>query len=71
MKFQTMWLDRQQGEGDNLMKEKELNMEEKPSAMMKVATFIVDRRNLFFLLFGIAVIFSLIAANWVKVEKDS
>ena len=51
------------------MKEKELNMEEKPSAMMKVATFIVDRRNLFFLLFGIAVIFSLIAANWVKVEN--
>ncbi|MCR5303350.1 MAG: MMPL family transporter, partial [Lachnospiraceae bacterium] len=38
--------------------------------MMKVATFIVDRRNLFFLLFVIAIIFSLIASNWVKVEND-
>ena len=51
------------------MKENELNMEEKPSAMVRVATFIVDRRNLFFLLFGIAIIFCLIAANWVKVEN--
>jgi len=40
------------------------------SAMIKVATFIVDRRNLFFLLFGIAIIFSLIAAGWVKVEDQ-
>ncbi|MCR5279104.1 MAG: MMPL family transporter [Lachnospiraceae bacterium] len=40
------------------------------SAMVKVATFIVDRRNLFFLLFGIAIVFCLIAANWVKVEND-
>ena len=46
------------------------DMEEKPSAMLKVATFIVDRRNLFFLLFGIAIIFCLIAANWVKVENS-
>ena len=46
------------------------NMEEKPSAMLKIATFIVDRRNLFFLLFGIAIIFCLIAANWVKVENS-
>lgn len=37
--------------------------------MLKVATFIVDRRNLFFLLFGIALIFSLISMNWVKVEN--
>ncbi len=40
------------------------------SVMMKVATFIVDRRNLFFLLFGIAIVFSLIASSWVKVEND-
>ncbi len=40
------------------------------SVMMKVATFIVDRRNLFFLIFGIAIIFSLIASKWVKVEND-
>ena len=37
------------------------DMEEKPSVMMKVATFIVDRRNLFFLLFAIAIVFCLIA----------
>ena len=37
--------------------------------MIKVATFIVDRRNLLFLLFGIALIFSLISMNWVKVEN--
>ncbi len=38
--------------------------------MMKVATFIVDRRNLFFLLFGIAMIFCAIAAGMVKVEDS-
>lgn len=38
--------------------------------MVKVATFIVDRRNLFFLLFIIAIIFSVVAMNWVKVEND-
>ncbi len=43
--------------------------EEKPSAMVRVATFIVDRRNLFFLLFGIASVFCLIATRWVKVEN--
>ena len=37
--------------------------------MLKVATFIVDRRNLFFLLFGIALIFSLVSMNWTKVEN--
>lgn len=39
------------------------------SPMLKIATFIVDRRNLFFLLFGIAIVFSLITSNWVKVEN--
>lgn len=38
--------------------------------MIKVATFIVDRRNLLFLLFGIAIIFSVISMNWVKVENS-
>ena len=37
--------------------------------MVKVATFIVDRRNLFFLLFGIALIFSVVSMNWVQVEN--
>jgi predicted RND superfamily exporter protein len=39
------------------------------SFMLKVATFIVDRRNLFFLLFGIALIFSVVSMKWVKVEN--
>ena len=38
--------------------------------MIKLATFIVDRRNLLFLLFGIAIIFSVVAMNWVKVENS-
>ncbi|MBQ2258566.1 MAG: MMPL family transporter [Lachnospiraceae bacterium] len=42
---------------------------ENSSFMIKVATFIVDRRNLFFLLFGIALIFSVVSMNWVKVEN--
>lgn len=37
--------------------------------MVKIATFIVDRRNLFFLLFGIALIFSVVSMNWVSVEN--
>ncbi len=40
------------------------------SVMVKVATFIVDRRNLFFLIFGIGIIFCLISSGWVKVEND-
>lgn len=43
---------------------------ENDNFMTKVATFIVDRRNLFFLLFGIAIIFSVISMNWVKVENS-
>ena len=46
------------------------NEKKENNFMLKVATFIVDRRNLFFLLFGIAIIFSLIASRWVKVEND-
>ena len=36
----------------------------------KLATFIVDKRYLFFLLYGFAVIFCLFAMNWVEVEND-
>ena len=48
----------------------EKKTEEGNSFMLKVATFIVDRRNLFFLLIGIALIFCGIASRWVKVEND-
>ena len=46
-------------------------MKEKDDAgfMVKVATFIVDKRNLFFLIVGIAIIFSLVSSSWVKVEN--
>ncbi len=38
--------------------------------MEKLASFIVDKRNLFFLLYIFALIFSVIATGWVKVEDD-
>ena len=38
--------------------------------MIKICGFIVDKRNLFFLLFGILIIFSAIARNWVHVENS-
>lgn len=40
------------------------------SFMMKMATFIVDKRNLFFLLYVFAIIFCVIAKDWVNVEND-
>ena len=46
--------------------------EQKPkgSGIEKIATFIVDKRNLFFLLYAFALIFSIVATGWVKVEND-
>lgn len=38
--------------------------------MMKLATFIVDKRNLFFLLTIILLIFSAFSQSWVKVESE-
>ena len=38
--------------------------------MVKLATFIVDKRNLFFLLTIIALVFSAFSRNWVEVEND-
>ena len=43
---------------------------ENGSGMEKVAAFIVDKRNLFFLLYLFALIFSVIARGWVQVEND-
>ncbi len=48
---------------------KKMKEKDDASFMVKVATFIVDKRNLFFLIFGIAIIFSLVSSNWVKVEN--
>lgn len=44
--------------------------ETKPSFMVKLATVIVDRRNLFFLITIIGLIFSAFSRNWVEVEND-
>jgi len=38
--------------------------------MTRVATFIVDKRNLIFLLVGIAIAFSVFSRSWVTVEND-
>ena len=43
---------------------------ENDSGMKKVAAFIVDRRNLFFLIYAVALVFSLFSRNWVEVEND-
>lgn len=44
--------------------------ENKASPMEKLATFIVDKRNLFFLLYIFALIFCFFSMGWVKVEND-
>lgn len=38
--------------------------------MIKLATFIVDKRNLVFLMMGIMLVFSVISRSWVEVEND-
>ena len=38
--------------------------------MMKLAAFIVDKRNLFFLLVILGIVFSAFSVSWVKVEND-
>ena len=40
------------------------------SFMEKLATFIVDKRNLIFLITVILLIFSAFSRNWVEVESD-
>ena len=40
------------------------------SFMLKICTFIVDKRNLFFLIYAILCIFSIIARGWVSVENE-
>ena len=42
----------------------------KENGMEKLAAFIVDKRNLIFLLYVFALIFSIVAMGWVNVEND-
>ena len=46
--------------------------EKKPkgNGMEKLAAFIVDKRNLIFLLYVFALVFSIVAMSWVNVEND-
>ena len=42
----------------------------KSTGMEKIASFIVDRRNLFFLIYIFAILFSIFSIGWVQVEND-
>ncbi len=46
------------------------NESPKESPIIKIAAFIVDKRNLFFLVYAILIIFSLFSQNWVSVENE-
>ncbi len=43
---------------------------QKKSPMDRIATFIVDKRNLFFLIYVVALLFSIFARSWVKVDNE-
>ncbi len=43
---------------------------EQGNIMEKIAQFIVDKRNLFFFIYIVAIIFSLFSMNWKQVETD-
>lgn len=47
-----------------------MNSKPKKNRMEKLAAFIVDKRHLFFVLYLFALIFSVIAIPWTKVEND-
>ncbi len=46
------------------------NQNQNGGALIKICSFIVDKRNLFFLIYGILMIFSAISRNWTIVEND-
>ena len=47
-----------------------IKKEKSKNFMERLATFIVDKRNLFFLLYSFALIFCLFSMSWVEVEND-
>lgn len=47
-----------------------MNEEKGNLALLKICGFIVDKRNLFFLIFAILAIFSAFSRTWVNVEND-
>ena len=46
------------------------NKKSNNNAFDKIATFVVDKRTLFFLLYIFALVFSLVSMSWVEVEND-
>lgn len=52
------------------MEEKMKENSQDKNFMYKLAEFIVDKRNLFFLIYIIALVFCIFSRNWVKVEND-
>ena len=52
------------------MEAKEFNEQEGGNALLKVCAFIVDKRNLFFLIYILLMIFSAFSRNWVGVENE-
>lgn len=49
---------------------KEKTQEQDSNVMIKISSFIVDKRNLFFLIYIILIIFSAFSRNWVQVENS-
>ena len=47
-----------------------MNEKKNGGFLVKLSTFIVDKRNLFFLLYAIAIVFCIFSMNWVEVEND-
>jgi predicted RND superfamily exporter protein len=47
-----------------------MNEKKNGGFLEKLSAFIVDKRNLFFLLYGIAIVFCIFSMNWVQVEND-
>lgn len=43
---------------------------EKPSFFVRLATWIVDKRNLFFLIYIVALLFCLVAKGWVSINNE-
>lgn len=53
---------------DASKKEKEKGQDS--NVMIKISSFIVDKRNLFFLIYMILIVFSAFSRNWTKVENS-
>ena len=55
---------------DNFEKDDDMKKKKSGNFFHKMATFIVDKRNLFFLLYLFAFVFCVFSMGWVEVEND-